>query len=571
MVMVLPIAGCSFGLSSLDDKTIGVYSLMGDLESGKNVEEYKLNDFEFKTIHGADLVPYVSIETYSNLIKPHIIDGYKIEYYDEYENTSFYVRDEDGNYLFLMEIYPKDKEIYSAGSLSSLLKEAKDYSKSSLYAQMSTTADTVRGMERNGASYYGNTSYRVSRRNGVTYYPLSLLDSALSSDTGICHLYNYNRIIQYDDYEKLTSFKYLDNDKEMTPFNEMKSYIDLNLPTMPNYIIQDRANAFFFIMDNRYGLAYTRKIGSMVKYYMSQSYYDYFFSANVAERNEALYAAIGLLDDGHSAMNEDETAPWFTQAYRYGGSRIQNLVRVRTELSSSRGTFYQNLNKKPGDVLYSNSGKLAFYSFDSFTFDENAYNGDELKPDLYKTDSYFNFVKTLNEIKNHGGVDTVVIDVSLNGGGVVGILMKTLALISKDNKAPIYFMDDKSLLVEKDVTSVDANGDEEYDENDCFGNTFKFAILTSGYSFSCGNALPYYASKNGYATIVGQNSGGGECAVEESYLPTGEHFFHSSNLHIGYFDEKTRIWEGDENGAPVDHLIDYSDFYNLENLDQLLN
>ncbi len=571
LVAVLPISGCSLFLSNLSDKTIGVYSLLGDVESGKSIENYSVGNFVFKTQSTEELIPYVSLETYANMVKPHLLDGFESEVFDAYENGSWYVKDPDGDYVFAVETFPKDKTIYRGGSLSGAIKEGKDYSKSSLMVRMDVDADAIRGQEKDGSAYYGNTSYKVYRRNSETYYPLSLLDSAFGSETGIYHLYNYNRIIQFDEYEKLTEFKYLINNQEMTVFSEMKSYINSFLQTMPSYLMEDRANAFLYIMDNYYGLAYTRRIGSMARYYKQQSYYDYFFSNDDDKRNEAFYAAVGLLDDGHSAVSEDSSAPWYTKAFGYGGSHLQEMINVRNNLTSTRGSFYSNLNKQVGDVLYSTSGKLAFFSFDSFSFDENAYNGNNLKPDLYLTDTFFYFIHAFEEIKAHGGVETIVIDVSINGGGVVGIMMKLLALLSKDNEAPMYFMEDTTLMVEKDVISVDSNGDNHYDETDCYGNDFNFAFLTSGYSFSCGNALPFYASKNGYAKVIGQTSAGGECAVAESYLPSGEHFYHSSNLHLGYFDEKSRIWEGDEGGAPVNYVIDYANFYNLDYLDQLLN
>ena len=573
VAITLPISACSLlGLTSLDEGTYGIYSILDDAESGKDVESYKVKELEMKYVRDESYVPYLSLNDYSELIHPYIKKGYSSYSAENGESAVWMVSNEDGDYVFVAEINAREKTVWVRGSLSSYLTIGKDYSKSSLYTQLDYEGEIVREANKNGSCYYGNTSYKAFRRNSVTYFPLSLLDASFSSYTNIYHLYNYARIIQFDEYDKLSEFKYLVNNKEVTPFKEMKE-IKLGLLVMPEYMINDRANAFFYIMDNFYGLSFTRKIGSMVNYYKQQSYYDYFYSYNDDDRNNAFYAAIGLLDDGHSAVREDESAPWYTQAYNYGGSHIQEMVRVRTNLSTSRSAFYQQNNKQVGDILYSTSNKLAFFSFDSFNFDEEAYlaDGTTLKPDLDQTDSYFYFVKAFNEIKAHGGVETIVIDVSINGGGVIGVMMKLLALLSKDNAAPMYFMDDTTMMVEKDVAKVDSNGDDEYTISDCYGNSFKFAILTSTYSYSCGNAFPYFASKNGYATIVGQKSGGGECSVEESMLPTGEHFFHSSNLHIGYFDEEKRIWEGDESGAPVDHLIDYSNFYDLEYLDQLLN
>ena len=576
LLMMCPIllcTGCSFlSLASLSDQTIGVYSLLDETKNGQAIDNCLVGTLHYKVKEGEDYLPYLSLKEYGELIRPYLKDGYGFYTAEDTYSSLWAVSDSNGDYIFAVEINPKNKSIWCRGSLSSALSVGKDYSNSSLDVQMSIKAEVMRESTKEGESYYGNTSYKVYKRNGVAYYPLSLLESAISESTGIYHIYNYHRILEYDEYEKLNEFKYIVNNKQATAFSEMKFGVDYAFfNTMPNYLIEDRANAFFFIMDNYYGLAQTRKIGSMVNYYKGQNYYNYFFSSNTDDRNNALYAAIGLLDDGHTAMDEVETAPWFTQNYSYGGSHLQNMIAVRNNLKTSRGNFYTSQNKEVGDVLYSSSGKLAFFSFDSFVFEEDAFNGESLKPDLYKTDTYFQFVNNFNNIKARGGVKTIVLDISINGGGVLGIMMKLLALLSKDNASPIYIMEDSTMMVEKEITSVDSNGDNEYNANDCYGNSFNFAILTSGYSFSCGNAFPYYASKCNYAKIIGQVSAGGECTVSESMLPSGEHFYHSSNLHMGYFDEVKRIWSGDESGAPVDYQIDYANFYNLDYLDQLLN
>ena len=573
-ISAMLLSACSFlSLAQLSDKTVGVYSLLGDVESGKDLDTYKVTDASFKVLQSEQHLLYLSLATYSQLVQPYLKEGYRSYAQEDTSVAIWTIANEDGDYVFAAQINPREKAVWCRGSLTGALTIGQDYSKSSLNAQMDIKSETVREGSKDGSFYYGNTTYKAYRRNGETYFPLSLLDASFSSTIGIYHLYNYNRIIQFDDYSKLSEIEYHSGNYKYTAFSEMKEYVQLVMPRMEEYLINDRANAFFYIMDSQYGLAFTRKIGSMVEYYKTQNYYDYFYTYDNALRNEAFYAAVGLLDDGHSAVREDETAPWFTEDYAYGGSHLQEMLTVRRNLSESRNSFYTNKGKQPGDILYSGDNKLAFFSFDSFNFEEEAYleDGETLKPDLYQTDSYFYFVKMFNDIKAHGGVETVVIDLSLNGGGIVGILMKILALLSKDNAAPMYFMDDTTMMVEKDATSVDSNGDGEFTVSDCYGNTFKFALLTSIYSYSCGNALPYYASKNGYAQIIGQKSGGGECAVDESMLPSGEHFYHSSNLHIGYFDEEKRIWEGDEGGAPVDHLIEYNNFYDIEGLNQLLN
>lgn len=72
-------------------------------------------------------------------------------------------------------------------------------------------------------------------------------------------------------------------------------------------------------------------------------------------------------------------------------------------------------------------------------------------------------------------------------------MLKLLALMSKDNYGSLYALDDGNGGISKMTARVDSNGDGKYDREDCFGNEFKFYILTTSYSFSCGNAFPFLA------------------------------------------------------------------------------
>ena len=119
---------------------------------------------------------------------------------------------------------------------------------------------------------------------------------------------------------------------------------------------------------------------------------------------------------------------------------------------------------------------------------------------------------------------------------------------------PFFSTDTATLLRAVDIKAnlvlMAKNGvDGVYDKEDVYGDDFNLYILTSPYSFSCGNAFPFFAKKCGLAKTIGVKSGGGECAVYEAHLPSGERFYHSSNLHIGWYDELTKNFEGDEPGV----------------------
>ncbi len=112
---------------------------------------------------------------------------------------------------------------------------------------------------------------------------------------------------------------------------------------------------------------------------------------------------------------------------------------------------------------------------------------------------------------------------------------------------------DNSGVTTELAVRVDSNGDGKYDEQDCFGQYFKFYIITSSYSFSCGNAFPFNAEKTGVASIYGTKSGGGECIVQQINFPFGQSIRYSTHSHIGVFDEENKFI-GAEVGASANPL-----------------
>jgi hypothetical protein len=133
----------------------------------------------------------------------------------------------------------------------------------------------------------------------------------------------------------------------------------------------------------------------------------------------------------------------------------------------------------------------------------------------------------------------------------------------------MYLRDQSDDSIQAHTMRVDSNNDGAYDEKDCFGNDFEFYIITSSYSFSCGNAFPFYADKCGLAKTIGIGSGGGECCVFNYTLPTGQSITYSSPLHIGQYDKTSNTFEGDESGASP--WLGTSKSYNIYNVDELGN
>ena len=144
--------------------------------------------------------------------------------------------------------------------------------------------------------------------------------------------------------------------------------------------------------------------------------------------------------------------------------------------------------------------------------------------------------------------------------------MKLQSLLSKDNnsRACLYAenIDATYTITERN----DVNLDKFYHNNECFGNDYNFYILTSSFSFSCGNAFPMNLKNSGTAKIIGHRSGGGECTVESLILPNGMNMVHSSLTHIGWYNEEEMTFKGYEEGVTVDIQVPYEDYFDIEKL-----
>ena len=179
------------------------------------------------------------------------------------------------------------------------------------------------------------------------------------------------------------------------------------------------------------------------------------------------------------------------------------------------------------------------------------------------------------------GIKNFIVDVSCNTGGLVPVAAYMLAaMTSKDNHTNYISMSSLNTLTER-VTeqgySVDLNLDGKFGEADWdISYDLNFSVLASHYSFSCGNLLPALAADNGIA-IFGEESGGGSCGVCRSYtaelLPYTLSFYYKNinkdgeDIDLGAkVDIKLTNITHDDDG---NKQLDYSDFYDLDNLGEL--
>ncbi len=111
-----------------------------------------------------------------------------------------------------------------------------------------------------------------------------------------------------------------------------------------------------------------------------------------------------------------------------------------------------------------------------------------------------------------------VLDLSTNGGGsdqVMGFMLSVLY----GHDAPYYRLDVDTGYRKENVFTPDTNHDGSFDEKDEeIRYDFRYAIMISDYSYSCGNTMPNLAHLEGIP-LLGSTTGGGGCNVNILTLP----------------------------------------------------
>ena len=558
-------------------ESIGVYDLDNPnlTETSKSLTNAYVNDIEVKFLENEPYVPYLTVEQYASLYEHHFVEGAYNRTSVTGNNIYWNIYSDEG-LCFRAVINTYEKTIKKAGDIEYALKEEDNPRdlRALNYGMHTSGSYADQGSTYESYDFKSGDPKRFSIGR-TDYFPLGFFDIAFSESSGIYFTYNYKHIFETHDVDNYTDKQFVDEGRIYTFDTQMNAAN--NSLIMPEYLIRYNASLFLFLMDNFYGLKENLKIKSMKKYFDKLGYYKNLYSSSNSERNYAYSYLLNSFDDNHTALIS-QNGTWGAPSPARSGDGIIARYNLNVRLNEIRNNYYDSLGKTPNkDFIISDDNKTAMFMFDRFYFgtSEQVFNPDgTIKDDAGDYDHFIQITNALLDLKNnYPTVQNVILDIATNGGGVVGVMMKLLSLLSRDNDSSIFMRFDKSDQIIEYKSFVDINNDGEYTLQDSFGRLFNFYILTSDCSFSCGNAFPCYAQKEGIAKIIGQTSGGGECAVAIHYLPNSEYIYHSSNLHLGYYDYENKQFIGFESGATPDYPIETvdADFFNINKLNALIS
>ena len=184
-----------------------------------------------------------------------------------------------------------------------------------------------------------------------------------------------------------------------------------------------------------------------------------------------------------------------------------SFVKTITDSSMS---YYTNAKK----AAYENHTNIKNWNDDSGNIIASLYQYQEsaiFSFNNFNDEGVYAFKEALDYAEELG-LKNFIIDLSTNTGGNDTMISYMMAIMTGDD----VIFKTKSVISNskiKKLVEVDKNLDGVFDEKDKeVKYDFNFAILESKKSYSCGNFLPCLAKDNGIA-VVGENSGGGSCAV----------------------------------------------------------
>ena len=160
------------------------------------------------------------------------------------------------------------------------------------------------------------------------------------------------------------------------------------------------------------------------------------------------------------------------------------------------------------EIIAAENGASLYRAGDTYIFDFNAFENKAVKPFKEALD-----YAAANHAKNF------VIDLSTNGGGSDYVVNYMLAVMrGEDTHRTKSALSDS---VFRTNIRVDKNLDGVFDEkDDAVSYDFRFAVITSRYSYSNANCMPCTAQERNIA-VLGEKSAGGCCIVTAHYFPDG--------------------------------------------------
>lgn len=422
----------------------------------------------------------------------------------------------------------------------------------------STEATDYGSHIKNVDTYMTGTSQKTYDLGGYGFDVIKHKDKVLMplviANTLFCSQNYYNVFFNGD--EAYGCFYEVDRGN---PYYSQIRQSSFNGENCPEDLREATVNSLLFILDNYYGLKKYKNIDHF-RNYISKSNMDKLYSINPEDNFSGIVGLVyDQLDELHTRINiPSYYAPLSVNTnYPYGNRRTAFWNRWDIQEDLRNQTFPDGVPP----VRY--SGDTAIITLDGFTTGSKAQLFDDqgnLKDDAWKYDSYYYMRYCMDDIKEHNGINDIILDLSLNGGGNVAAMERVLGFLS-DETLSLSILDTLTNQAQISYFQVDTDGNNDYD-NDAYDN-YHWSVLTSMNTFSAANCFTSIAKQHGIAKIIGQTSGGGMCAVSSMVLADGTGFTMSSTTTLRYVkvEDGKKVFYGIEDGIVPDMNLDYQYYF----------
>ena len=333
-----------------------------------------------------------------------------------------------------------------------------------------------------------------------------------------------------------------------------------------------------FAMYELYGNTNNTQVKDFDIFIKDKAYKDDLLSLDASKYDLAMSKfLLQGIDDGHTTIETTSLFELPTLANanyylsKYDGVRHDTITSLASQLREERKSAGLDLGV---DIV----SKTAFISFDKFKLDRDTNNVIKLKAyqdykdsdpkDYVESSTMEFFASAFNQIEKNSNVKNVVIDLSCNTGGATATLAYLLSYLTDDPYITVGRLLNNSVVQYHYKT--DLNQDGVYGSNkDTFKDKYKFYILTSGASFSCGNHFPTICKDSGIATIIGDKSAGGSCTISFISNMSG-YIYYSSSENVSLMKQGDNYIHNDS-GVTPDINVPRSEWYNHTKMNELLN
>ena len=322
------------------------------------------------------------------------------------------------------------------------------------------------------------------------------------------------------------------------------------------------------MLDYLYGQKEIHEIDSFDQLFQQVVFDQILKGPEVLQADGAIARLISdFLDDGHSGMHAfsylagdiDYKAPY--------GTSLTRLADQMTMYAKARAKAFPD-----GIPGYQEIGNTAYITFDKFALG-NEKSGEDFylvddPADFEDTDTIGLIIKAHAMItRENSPIENVILDLSCNGGGDADTAIFVIAWFL--GEASIGMKDTMTGAVCASTYRCDANRDREFDERDTVEDKNLF-VLTSPYSFSCGNLVPCALKNSGKVTVLGRTSGGGSCVVLNTSSAWGTSFQISGTRRLSFI--KNGAYYDIDRGADPDFVITSpAKYYDREALTDYIN